>query len=591
MFSDVEEDMRPSQGEETTGTVVMEPPAVESYPAPAAVASRPAFVARLLPSLTDVVVVVSVVGMFGILNGARSLLGDGDTGWHIRTGQWILQNGTVPHQDIFSYTKAGQPWFAWEWLWDVAFGWMHQTWGLAGVVLASAALIAATFVLVYRLALRMSGNPVLAVAVSVAGMFGASIHWLARPHLVTWLFLIGFCWLIERAREGQKRALLWLPALTVLWANLHGGFVAGLILIGAYAAGELVAWAVETRPAAKAAARIRLGWFAGAGVACAAASLINPYGYQLHVHIARYLGDASIFADIGEFLSYNFQHPAAKLVEAMLMLGAIAAAWSVYRRRFGHAIVLVVWAHAGLFSARHIPLFLIVAAPIVALSLAELVGLAREADVAAWLRRAVRGFERLAAEIGSIERIGRVPVVSAAALIALAVLMRADASDRFRAEFDARRFPVAAVAAIPPAELASGVFTSDQWADYLIYRLYPEIKVFIDGRSDFYGPRLGAAYIQAKRGKWDWQQVLDRYHVRTVLLPIDAPLVSALKESPRWRVRYDDHVAIFFERVSATPPDGMQAPAVENGGLTAVARPHTPKPVVPTEPQSYARRK
>jgi hypothetical protein len=599
MFGDVEAGMPRDQGEMIGGTAVMAPPAAEVCPGPvsgAGAATPTSPVARLLPSLTDFAFLMPAIMLIALMGGAKAMLGDADTGWHLRTGQWIMQNGRVPRHDIFSYTKAGQPWFAWEWLWDLTFGWMHQNWGLAAVVLVSVAVLGTVFALVYRLALWKSQNALVAIAVTLAALAGSCIHWLARPHLMTWLLLIVFYSLLERAQAGKTRSLFWLPPLTVLWTNLHGGFVAGLMLVGAYAAGELVAWAIEPRATVRAAALANLRRYAAVGVACVAASLINPYGYHLHVHIARYLTDSSMFSGIQEFQSYGFQHPTAKYVEMILLFAAIAAAWNVYRRRYAYAIIVVIWAHAGVFSARHIPLLMILAAPIVAVCVTELAGLVSVAGVAEWVRRMVRGFERLASDIGEIERIGRIPLISAAALVSLFVLLRLGASDRFRAEFDAKRFPVGAVNAIPGPELASGVFTSDQWGDYLIYRLYPNVKVFIDGRSDFYGSQFANQYLDSRDGKWNWAKVLDSYHVRTVLLPVDASLASTLKESVRWRVRYDDHVAIVFQRAapetwaSLAMPEGMQAPAVHNGGFTAVARPLTPKPVVPG-PQSYARRK
>jgi hypothetical protein len=110
---------------------------------------------RFFPSLTDAMFVLPLVFLFFKLNGARTMLGDGDTGWHLRTGEWILANGRVPDRDIFSFTKAGEPWYAWEWLWDVIFGWLHQNWGMAAVVLASSLVLALTFALLFRLRSRI----------------------------------------------------------------------------------------------------------------------------------------------------------------------------------------------------------------------------------------------------------------------------------------------------------------------------------------------------------------------------------------------------------------------------------------------------
>ena len=106
---------------------------------------KPNPIFRLMPSLTDIAFLMPVMFLFTRMQGVRSLLGDGDTGWHIRTGEWILAHGQVPYVDMFSFTKPGEPWFAWEWLWDLGAAWIHQRWGLGGVVLVSFFIICITF--------------------------------------------------------------------------------------------------------------------------------------------------------------------------------------------------------------------------------------------------------------------------------------------------------------------------------------------------------------------------------------------------------------------------------------------------------------
>src|ERR1041384_5427677 len=196
---------------------------------------------RFLPSLTDVAFIMPLVFQFNHLGGAPSLLSDGDTGWHLRTGEWILANGRVPQQDLFSYTHAAQPWYAWEWLWDVCFGYLNLHFGLAAVIAASMLLICCTSGMLYRLALRKCANPLIAFVVSMLAAASATIHWLARPHLVTMVFTVIFLKILDEAyikATGRKteegvplhgfatKKLLWLlPALMVLWTNLHGGFI------------------------------------------------------------------------------------------------------------------------------------------------------------------------------------------------------------------------------------------------------------------------------------------------------------------------------------------------------------------------------
>jgi len=257
----------------------------------------------------------------------------------------------------------------------------------------------------------------------------------------------------------------------------------------------------------------------------------------------------------------------------MVLLAAVAAAWNAYHRRFVYTILLLMWAHAGLFSTRHVPIFGIVAAPIIAAFLTELGAPLGNMKVAEWLPRVGRGLAGFNAEIGAVERIGRVPVVFALSVLALAGLFWARAGDKFQASFDPKRFPVQAAGGLSPSQCAFGTFSTDQWSDYLIYRHYPNMKTFFDGRSDFYGEKFGDRYLEVVDSKWNWEKPLDEYGVRTVILPAEASVASVLKGSSHWRVVYDDHMAIVFERVaggqqSAGPlPQAITNPAVTDGGL------------------------
>ncbi len=547
---------------------------------------------RFFPSFTDIAFLTPLVLLFVGPLPPGMMLGDGDTGWHLRTGEWILANGRVPDRDIFSFTRAGQPWFAWEWLWDVTFAALHAHWGMAAVIFVSSLIIAATFALVYRLSLWRSGDPILAIAVTLAACFASSIHWLARPHLVTLLLIAVFYTLLERAQMGKSRTLVWLPLLTVLWTNLHGGFAAGIALVALYAAGEAVTGVAEAHSQARTEAFGRARRYLACAAACLAASLVNPYGYHLHAHVVRYLGNSQLTEIISEFQPLGFQHPVGGYIEAMIVVAAITAAWNAYHRRFTYTILLIGWTHLALVSARHVPLFLILAAPQVSACVADLMSRARRADVADWVRRLSQGFVRLGTEVAAVERIGRIPVLPVAAVAMLLLLLRAQAGAAFRTEYDSKTYPVRAAGMLRGQ---SGVLTTDYWGGYLIYRLYPDFRVFMDGRSDFYGLDFSKQYFRVMYGRHDWQAILDRYRVETVLLPVKQSLVGTLKESARWRPVYDDGMAILFRRSVPLPSAGEATPASEpfpavtHSGLTAIVRSRTPQPVIRGS-LSYARR-
>jgi len=135
-----------------------------------------------------------------------------------------------------------------------------------------------------------------------------------------------------------------------------------------------------------------------------------------------------------------------------------------------------------------------------------------------------------------------------------------------RAQYDAARYPAKAVEFLQKDGSADTIFTDDTWGGYLIYRLYPANKVFIDGRSDFYGSTFNEKYLDVMKVRYGWEKNLDQYHVNAILLPVETPLTATLKESPRWRAVYDDGVAILFRIADATAAGGNQFSAVSHGG-------------------------
>jgi hypothetical protein len=528
-------------------------------------AAKPNPLLRFFPSLTDVAFLAPVFLLFIVLDGAKRLLGDGDTGWHIRTGEWILANGRVPTIDIFSYTRAAEPWFAWEWLWDVAFGWMHQRFGMEAVVFSSLLVLCFTFALLFRLVRRTCPNSFLAIAVTLVATGASAIHWLARPHLFTMFFTVVFLSILERVRDGRTRLLFALPLLTVLWTNVHGGFFVGILLIGCYAVGELAAATVAVHRYDRLAALRRSRPYLAAAGACFAATFVNPYFYKLHVHIWNYLREPYHRQFITEFMSTSFHPPQARLFEFMIFTGLVAVCWSVYRRRFAQAFLIAGWAHLGLLMGRNIPIFVIVAAPPVAWALFELLEALAGAPVALWLRRAAASVQDGAREFGILDRQPRLHLTAALGALAIGALLYSPAAaGKFRAEYDPKVYPAKALESLSGPEFARGIFTDDEWGDYLAYRFYPNTKVFVDGRSDFYGPEFGHKFLDVMNIVPGWQATLDRYGVHTVLLPVKAPLAGALKESARWKVVYDDGLAIVFR--PAPRSEGALSKVLADGG-------------------------
>src|SRR5882762_217451 len=252
----------------------------------------------LLPSVRDL---IFLLAFWALLVGPLSNrpLADADIGWHIRNGEQILATHSVPRVDSFSSTTQGQPWFAWEWLYDALLGMVHRSMGLNGVVW-------------------------------LVVLGAASIHVFARPHIVSWLFTLLWFVALERWERGSApRWLRWFfPVSMLLWVNLHGGWLLGMALLAIY----MVAAYVESLRGSDAIARILSANRARAMglmlAASAVATVVNPYGLRLHEHIYRYLSDPYLMNRIAEFRSPDFHGWGQRCFVVILALVLIAAAGS-----------------------------------------------------------------------------------------------------------------------------------------------------------------------------------------------------------------------------------------------------------------------
>lgn len=519
---------------------------------------------RLLPSLTDLAFILPAFLLFGMLPGAKALLGDGDTGWHIRTGEWILQHKAVPTADFFSFTKPGQPWFAWEWGWDVLFATVHHYSGLAGVVLINVILLGFISVLLFRLIRRSTDNDILAFLFTIIATCGCTVHWWARPHLFSWLFVLLFANAILSAEEGKRAALWSLPLLTVLWTNLHGAFFIGILMLLASATGA-AASILTTGGTPWRSAYVRSAPYLGAASACAAATFVNPYTWHLHQHIYSYLLNSKLLDNIQEYQSVSFHHGPVLFFEVMLLLGAASALWCLQRGKVSGAILIVLFAHLALVSGRNVPLFLLIAAPSAACMVQNTLGGLR---VVPALGRVGDWLSAIADELRPFERVERAHCLSAAAVVFIAASLAAGGPG-FKAEFDSERFPAKAIPVLEQLK-APQTFTYDQWGDYLIYRLYPVDRVFMDGRSDLYGAEFVNMYQHVLSARYDYESDLKRFAVDTVLIKPDAPLATVLKQSPNWKVLLDDGHLIIFR--AAQPRQDSTPVSRESARLSSVHR-------------------
>jgi len=492
-----------------------------------------------VPSLGDFFFAAVILWLFFSGMGWDELLSDADTGWHIRTGQYIIARHSVPTTDLFSFSKPHDAWFAWEWLTDVLYAALFDWTGLKGIVLLSGLIISAIFSILLRHLLWRGVNLFIAIGLSLICTSAAAVHFHARPHLFTLLFLVTTLWMVDKDRRSHTRAVWLLIPLMVLWTNVHGGFLVMIAVLGLLTAGTAVeVWLFERW-------RIKDVWrYGGLTLACALVTVINPYGLGLHRHLLEYLRSDWIRNMVMEFHSPDFHSESMLYVEILLFLGILSLPALVRRRKVVEVLWVGYFAHQALASARHIPLFVLIAAPIIGVELNTWWNM--------WVSRqprksTVTTFDQISVEMSPGFR------WTSGWLLVLVLVLFLSGSVTWPQDFPERWFPVK-VAASHAAEIrASRVLAPDQWGDYLIFKGYPEQKVFIDGRSDFYGPDLGKEYLDMVQGRYDWRALMNKYHFDLVLAPVDWPLVSLLKNQADWGVVEDDGKAVLMRKLGSTP--------------------------------------
>src|SRR6516225_5640056 len=290
-----------------------------------------------LPSLTSLAFLLPLVLLYWQVGGPSALLVEPSTGVHVQAGQWILSHHAIPRQDLFSFTLAGRAWCDWEWLSDVLYALLFQVRGLSAIVAFHLALLCLVSVILFRTA-RLRVGPTIAFAVTCLVMATTTIHWLARPHFFTWLFLGVFGYLLERADvTGNYRPLLAVPVLMILWVNLHPGYVAGLLVLGAWSALALLRCRVASDSESRCRRRNQACWFCFTLAACFAATCVNPYFWRLDGHIASYLfSSSSVTSHVAEWLSPDFRNPRLHWFEVLLPLAAASALRQGLRGHLAH---------------------------------------------------------------------------------------------------------------------------------------------------------------------------------------------------------------------------------------------------------------
>jgi hypothetical protein len=446
---------------------------------------------------------------------------DWDFWWHLKAGQYIVQSKSIPHVDPFSFTRAGAEWITHEWLSEVIMYTVFRAGGWIGLFILFGTTITAAWAICFQ---RCEGKPFTAAfAVVFAATASASLFGF-RPQMFTLLVASIFISLLDGYVFGGKRRVIWfLPPLMLLWVNLHAGSVLGLALILLFVvmAGLDGEWK-RIKPLLLTLA------------ICVAVVPLNPNGFRMFSYPFETLSAPAMQGFIQEWFSPDFHQFRFLPLAALILVTFSAMALSPTRPRRGELFALVTLSFAALRSGRHIPIFALFAAPLFAKYLAQWISAQTSSPITL----------RSATTTGS-------NIVLTLALLLLPTFIIVKRVGNFNssvASYEAQKFPAGAVDFIEKQEAVGPIFNDYNWGGYLIWKLYPGRRVFIDGRADVYGDGFIFEYLRTYDGGRGWRDTLDHFEIQTVLIQPNSALTTLLREDKGWHKVFEDEQAVVFAR-------------------------------------------
>ena len=452
------------------------------------------------------------------------LFGEGDSWWHIATGQNILSTWSLPRTDSYSFTAHGSPWMAYEWLGEVVMA-LAARWGsLQGLQILLVVLAVALVLLTYGYAWIRSGNPLASAAAVAILLQVEQPMFTLRPQLIGYIFLLLTLISLDLFKQGRLKSLWFLPLVFLLWVNTHGSFVLGFFFLGCYLLGGLVPFELGNIKATRwpDAQRRHLLLVA---IFSAAAVLVTPYGARLAIYPFQLVHSQPInVLFVVEWRQLDLSTWWGQ-VFLLVVLGWIAAQMIspiVYPVEVIAPLLVVTY--ECFVHNRFLLLFVPVFAPVLATYLAHL----------------------LPAYDAAKENYRMNAVVTIGLVAAGIAFMPSNAKLQ---ETLRKAYPVGAVEYLRQHPVDTGMFNDDHWGGFLIWSLGPEHKVFIDGRLDIYEyTGVLADYITIARGEPAMYALFQKYGVRACLLPREGPLVTKLSSAPEWAKVYEDSRSIIFLR-------------------------------------------
>ncbi len=467
---------------------------------------------------------VQVGMLFAVLAALPFARGvDNDFWWHLRTGRLIFESG-IPRHDPFSWTAAGKPWVMHEWLSETIIYAVQSAFGYVGNMALFIAVSLASIAVSYALARRLGAGTKPLIGLMIVAALTFTMFITPRPQVFTWLFFSIYLNALARHYEGDRVRLWPLPLIMAFWVNMHLGFYFGLMLVGC--------WIVALCTDAVRGRDVELRGPVLVAAACVLATFANPGGPAILLYPLRYVFDSQVTNS----MVAEWQRPDITWT----------LHWSIY-------VTAVLLALALISRARPRPFLTLVSIAVIALSMQAV----RNAPFAALVLLPVAGSAlaaRWPAASSARDSSVRVPLGAAAAMVASIALIVGPVSLSIGGQGvslgapSEDGYPSAGAEYVRAHFSGQRMFNDYNSGGYLIYKLYPDVPVFVDGRTDFYGNGLLADYVRIDHAEPGWDGLLRTYGVEFVLIDKELPLAKALAADSSWRQEFAGDNEVVYAR-------------------------------------------
>ena len=474
---------------------------------------------------------VMFVAILFCLKVVHPALYDPDFFWHLKTGEYIITHRALPMTDIFSFTNFGKHWVLHEWLTEVVLYAVFHVLGFTGIRILVALMCTATFYVLMRLAQKLLGNDDRAGLITFIFYIPVLAFTAPRPQIFTFFFFALFLYILLDYKYFQRtKFLAAIPLIMLVWVNLHGAFIVGLVLLGLFLACE---WAQVLFATKRETEKVRsLRYLSMVAIGAVLVTAINPQLFEIWLYPFQVVSMEAAQNTIGEWQSPDFHDHFFKYFLLLVIGFFFALIYSRKKPDLTEMAIPLFFVVSAMVAVRHIPLACFTLLIFFTLFYRE------RSDLMTWSKRDGR-MAKMLSDPPKIEN-RLLPKLNLVVLIVVvAASVRIEAKSREN-DPGAASMPVKAAEFIEKNGIKGNMLNDYNHGGYLIYRFAPERKVFIDGRADMYGDAFVNDYRAIYEGAANWKEKFEKFHIDYVVCHLDAPIRQLLLAEGSFKEVYKD---------------------------------------------------